>query len=36
MIEDRSNGQAKDSLRNYNYLPTGDGTVSVSGGICFW
>jgi hypothetical protein len=34
MIEDRSNSQAKDSLSNYNYLPTGDGTVSVSGRIC--
>jgi hypothetical protein len=34
MIEDRSNGQAKDSLHDYNYLPTGDGTVTVSGGIC--
>ncbi len=33
MIEDRSNSQAKDLLHDYNYLPTGDGTVTVSGGI---
>jgi hypothetical protein len=34
MILDESNGQAKDSLENYNYQRIADGTVQVTGRIC--
>ena len=34
MLQDRSNSQATSSLHNYNYLPTSDATVSVTGRIC--